>query len=114
MGAFLLLLAQSCLAATGRLRIHRTLGIADFVLGPSLVIAGLVLVPTICHQVWVMAQSVPPGVRPAIEQGLREFDNILLIQLRVGALFPIFLAIAPMLLWDHGRGVVSGTVATSR
>jgi hypothetical protein len=95
MGAFLLLLlAQSLLAATGRLQYHRALGIAGFVLGPLLVIAGFVLVPTMYHQVWGMAQSAPPGIRPAIEQGLREFDNIMLLQIRVGALFPIFLAIA--------------------
>lgn len=95
MGAFLLLLlAQSVLAATGRLRHHRTLGMAAFALGPALVIAGLILVPTMYHQVWEAAQSAPPDVRPMIEQGLREFDNIMLVQLRVGVLFPVFLGIA--------------------
>jgi hypothetical protein len=95
MGAFLLLLlAQSILAATGRLQYHRALGIAGFVLGPALVIVGFVLVPTMYHQVWGMAQSAPAGIRPMIEQGLREFDNIMLLQIRVGLLFPIFLAIA--------------------
>ena len=95
MGAFLmLLLAQSVLAATGRLQYHRALGIAAFVLGPALVVVGLILVPTMYHQVWDAAQSAPPDVRPMIEQGLREFDNIMLIQIRVGVLFPIFLAIA--------------------
>jgi hypothetical protein len=123
MGAFLLLLAQSLLAATGRLQYHRTLGIAAFVLGPALVIVGLILVPTMYHQVWDAAQSAPPGIRPMIEQGLREFDNIILVQLRVGVLFPIFLAIAlaarrsdpglhkrmmflavaPMFIWDLVR-----------
>jgi len=95
MGTFLLLLlAQSLLAATGRLQYHRALGIAAFVLGPALVIVGLILVPTMYHQVWDAAQSAPPDVRTMIEQGLREFDNIILIQIRVGVLFPIFLAIA--------------------
>jgi hypothetical protein len=95
MGAFLLLLlAQSFLAATGRLQYHRTLGIAAFALGPALVIAGIVLVPTMYHQVWDAAQSAAPEIRPVIEQGLREFDNIMLLQIRVGVLFPIFLAIA--------------------
>lgn len=95
MGAFLtLLLVQSVLAATGRQQFHRTLGLAAFVLGPALVIAGLVLVPTIYHQVWEAAQSAPPAIRPMIEQGLREFDNIILIQLRIGVLFPVFLGIA--------------------
>jgi hypothetical protein len=95
MGAFLtLLLAQSMLAATGRLKYHRALGIAAFVIGPALVIVGLILVPTMYHQVWDAAQSAAPEIRPAIEQGLREFDNIMLLQIRVGVLFPIFLAIA--------------------
>jgi len=95
MGAFLLLLlAQSLLAATGRLQYHRMLGMTAFVVGPALVIVGLILVPTMYHQVWQAAQAAPPDVRPMIEQGLREFDNIMLIQMRVGVLFPIFLAIA--------------------
>lgn len=95
MGTFLLLLlAQSLLAATGRLQYHRALGIAAFVVGPALVVVGLILVPTMYHQVWDAAQSAPPDVRPMIEQGLREFDNIMLVQIRVGVLFPIFLAVA--------------------
>lgn len=95
MGAFLLLLlAQTVLAATGRLQYHRILGIAAFVLGPALVVVGLIHVPTIYHQVWDAAQSAPPEIRPMIEQGQREFDNIMLIQIRAGVLFPIFLAIA--------------------
>lgn len=95
MGTFLLLLlAQSILGATGRLQYHRALGIAGFVIGPALVVVGLILVPTMYHQVWGMAQSAPPEVRPMIEQGLREFDDIMLVQIRVGLLFPIFLAIA--------------------
>lgn len=95
MGAFLmLLLAQSFLAATGRLKYHRTLGMAAFVLGPALVLVGLILVPTMYHQVWDAAQSAAPEIRPLIEQGLREFDNIMLLQIKVGVLFPIFLAIA--------------------
>jgi len=95
MGAFLmLLLAQSVLAATGRLQYHRTLGIAAFVLGPALVIVGIILVPTMYHQVWDAAQSAAPEIRLMLQQGLREFDNIMLLQIRVGVLFPIFLAIA--------------------
>ena len=95
MGTFLvLLLAQSVLAATGRLQHHRTLGIAAFVLGPALVIVGLILVPAIYHQVWDAAQSAPPAVRPMLEQRLLMIDNILLLQIRIGVLFPIFLGIA--------------------
>src|SRR5258708_24254361 len=47
MGSFLLLvLAQTTLMATGRFELHRRLGIAAFVLAPSLVLVGIVLVPT--------------------------------------------------------------------
>ncbi|MFO1395101.1 MAG: hypothetical protein U1F09_15195 [Steroidobacteraceae bacterium] len=95
MGAFLLLLlTQSILGATGRLGYHRTLGVAGFVLGPAVVIAGFVLVPTMYHQVWTMAQAAPPAVQPAIQQGLRELDNVMMVQMRVGVLFALFLAIA--------------------
>jgi hypothetical protein len=95
MGTFLLLLfAQSCLAATGRLQYHRILGVAAIVLGPAMVITGFVLVPTMYHEVWAMAQSAPPDIRPMIEDGLRSFDNIMLVQIRVGLLFPVLLAIA--------------------
>ena len=97
MGTFLLLLlAQSILGATGRLQYHRALGTAGFVIGPALVVVGFILVPTMYHQVWGMAQSAPPEIKPLIEQGLREFDNIMLVQIRVGVLFPIFLAVALM------------------
>jgi hypothetical protein len=95
MGAFLmLLLAQSVLAATGRMQYHRVLGVMAVVLGPALVIVGFVLVPTMYHQIWGMAQSAPPEIRAGIEQGLRDFENIILVQIRVGVLFPIFLGIA--------------------
>ena len=95
MGTFLLLLlAQSILGATGRLAYHRTLGIAAFLIGPAVVIAGFVLVPTMYHQVWTMAQAAPPEIQPIIQQGLYGFENIMLVQIRVGVLFPVFLAIA--------------------
>ena len=95
MGTFLLLLlAQATLGATGRLGYHRALGLSAFALGPAIVIAGFALVPAIYHQVWAMAQAAPPAIQPAIEQGLRGFENIMLVQIRVGVLFPVFLAIA--------------------
>lgn len=95
MGAFLLLLlVQAVLAANGRLQYHRALGVAGGVLGFALVVVGLLLVPTMYQQVWGMAQSAPAGIRPAIEEGLRQFDNVMLLQIRVGVLFPILLAIA--------------------
>ncbi|RYY96374.1 MAG: hypothetical protein EON61_21465, partial [Alphaproteobacteria bacterium] len=95
MGAFLLLLlAQTTLMATGRKQLHQTLGIAGIALGPALVIVGFILVPTMYHQVWNGMQAAPPPVAAAMQDGLRNFDNIMLIQTRIGILFPIFLAIA--------------------
>lgn len=95
MGAFLLLLlAQTTLMATGRKQLHQTLGMAGLALGPALVIVGFILVPTMYHQIWGGMQAAPPPIQAEMQQGLRNFDNIMLLQIRIGILFPIFLAIA--------------------
>jgi hypothetical protein len=95
MGAFLLLLlAQTTLVATGRRQLHQTLGVAGLALGPALVIVGFILVPTMYHQVWGGAQAAPPPIQAELQAALRDFDNIMLLQIKVGILFPIFLAIA--------------------
>jgi hypothetical protein len=95
MGAFLLLLlAQTTLMATGRKQLHQTLGVAGLALGPALVIVGFILVPTMYHQIWGGMQAAPPPIQAEMQQGLRGFDNIMLLQIRIGILFPIFLAIA--------------------
>lgn len=94
MGAFLLLLlAQTWLMATGRRALHMQLGIAGFVLAPLLVAVGFVLVPTMYHQLWGAAQSAPPEAREQIAGTLSFVENIMLLQIRVGLLFPLFLAI---------------------
>jgi uncharacterized membrane protein YozB (DUF420 family) len=94
MGSFLLLLlAQTVLVATGRCDLHRRLGLAAMVIAPALVLVGFILVPTIYHQVWDFAQSAPPEAREALQQRLRILDNIMLLQIRVGLLFPLFLLI---------------------
>jgi hypothetical protein len=94
MGAFLLLLlAQTTLMATGRRQLHQTLGMAGLALGPALVIVGFILVPTMYHQIWGGMQAAPPPIQAEMQQGLRDFDNIMLLQIRIGILFPIFLAI---------------------
>jgi hypothetical protein len=94
MGSFLLLLlTQSALMATGRRELHKRIGIAAFVLVPVLVLIGLVLAPTIYHQVWSFEQGAPPAAQPRLQGVLAALENILLLQLRVGILFPLFLAI---------------------
>jgi hypothetical protein len=95
MGAFLLLLlAQTWLMATGRRAMHMQLGIAGMVAAVAIVIVGLVLVPTMYHELWNAAQTATtPEAKASTQQGLRFWDNITLLQLRIGLLFPLFMAI---------------------
>lgn len=95
MGSFLLLLlTQTTLVATGRCDLHRRVGIAAFVLAPALVLVGLILVPTMYHQTWNALQTAPAAARSALQQALLIRENIMLLQLRIGILFPLFLWIA--------------------
>ena len=94
MGSFLLLLlAQTTLVATGRCDLHRRLGLVAMVLAPALVVAGFILAPTTYQAVWGAAQAAPPGAREQIDQLVQRLDNIMLLQLRIGFLFPILLLI---------------------
>jgi hypothetical protein len=105
MGAFLLLLlAQSWLMATGQSAKHMRMGLASLVIAPLLVIVGFVLVPTMYHQVWAGAQNAPPAMREQLQGVIRVVDNIMLLQIRIGILFPLFLGIALM-----ARGRNAGT-----
>ena len=97
MGSFLLLLfAQATLAAIGRFEYHQRLGIAAVVLAPAIVVAGFILVPTTYHQIWDGMQTAPAEAQAGIQASLRFFDNIMLIQLRVGIVFSLFILIALM------------------
>ena len=58
--------------------------------------ARFVLAPTMYHQTWNGLQVAPPGVKEKL-QGLLAFqENILLFQMRIGILFPLFLIIGLM------------------
>ena len=95
MGSFLLLLlTQSWLMATGRTEQHKKLGVAGMVLAPALVIVGFVLAPTMYHMLWDGAQAAPPGKREEMQFALGIWENILLLQIRIGILFAVFVAIA--------------------
>lgn len=95
MGSFLLLLlAQTTLAATGRLANHQRLGMAAAVLAPAIVVVGFMLVPTIYNQIWHGMQMAPAEVQAGMQAFLREFDNIMLLQLRIGIAFSLFITIA--------------------
>lgn len=100
MGTFLLLLlTQTVLMATGRCEQHKRIGVAAFALVPVLVVVGSILAPTIYHQVWSFAQTAPPDVQKVMQQRLGALENILLLQIRIGILFPLFMAIG---LWARG------------
>lgn len=87
----LLLLAQTILVAIGRCDRHRRLGMAAMVLVPAIVVVGFVLVPTIYHSAWNAAQSAPPQTRGKLQQIVLFLDDIMLWQLRVAVLFPLFI-----------------------
>lgn len=94
MGSFLLLLlAQTTLMATGQKAYHMQLGLLAFVLAPALVIVGFVLAPTMYHETWNALQTAPAAKRGALQDLLSLKDNILLLQMRIGVLFPLLLAI---------------------
>lgn len=94
MGAFLLLLlAQTVLVAKGRCDLHRRLGVASVLLVPAIVLVGLALVPTMYHAVWNAAQSAPPPARSQLQELVRFHENIMLVQIRIGILFPLLVAI---------------------
>ena len=98
MGAFLLLLlAQTVLVATGRQALHMRLGLASMVLAPAMVVAGFLLAGD--------QLSCGLGRRADAARSCSRWsailENILLLQLRIGILFPI-------LLWiGLGRGAAS-------
>ena len=95
MGSFLLLLlAQSVLMATGRCELHKRVGIAAFALVPELVVVGLLLAPTIYREFWNMAQTAPPELKAKLQFRMLMLNDILLMQIRIGILFPLFMGIA--------------------
>ncbi|MEO5808870.1 MAG: hypothetical protein ABIR51_02160 [Sphingomicrobium sp.] len=91
MGSYLLLLLlQTWLMATGRPALHRRIGPVAMILVPLLVIVGFILIPTIYLSIWDGAHHAPPAARPALQQLSLKLDNIMLLQIRIGLLFPLF------------------------
>lgn len=94
MGSFLLLLlTQTVLMATGRRELHMRVGIAAFLLAPLLVLVGFILAPTMYHETWNALSTAPAAAREKLRALLSFKENILLLQTRIGILFPLFLAI---------------------
>lgn len=117
MGLFLLLLfSQTLLVATGRTDLHRRLGLVGMVLAPALVVVGFILAPANYHTVWQGAHFGPPAVQATLTPVVPELENILLLQIRVGVLFSLFLAMG-LLARDldagfHKRMMILGTAVT--
>jgi len=89
-----LLLAQTTLVSTGRYELHMRVGIAAFVIAPLLVLVGFILVPTMYHQASdALRAATTPEAREKLRQALLHKDNIMLLQFRIGILFPLFLAL---------------------
>ncbi|MBW8816395.1 MAG: hypothetical protein JF588_23495 [Caulobacterales bacterium] len=94
MGSFLLLLlAQTTLVALDRRDLHRRLGLAATVLGPALVVVGVMLVPVGYHSLQHAMQAAVGPAQAKLAGRLGELDNILLFQLRIAVLFPLFLVV---------------------
>ena len=94
MGTFLVLLwTQTVLMATGRGALHRQLGIASFIVAPAMVVAGFLLAHTMYVFGWNALLAAPASMHDEMVQQMQGRDNILLIQLRIGILFSVFLLI---------------------
>lgn len=94
MGSFLLLLlAQTTLVAIGKCDLHRRLGLLAVILVPALVVVGFMLVSRTYHGWWSATQAAAPEARDQLQQIVLIVDNIMLMQLRIGILFPLFLLI---------------------
>ncbi len=94
MGSFLLLLlAQTSLMATGRVQQHRRLGLAAMVIAPALVIAGFLLVRGTYVGLAGALAAAAPAAKAELQQVVLHVDNIMLLQIRIGLLFPVFLFI---------------------
>ena len=95
MGSFLLvLLAQTVLVATGKRRLHMTLGLAGMVLALAILVSGLVLAPTMYHMAWSASLNATPETRQQLQRAVSGAENVQLLQLRAGLLFSIFVWIA--------------------
>ena len=94
MGSFMLfLLTQTWLVATGRCELHRRIGPYGAGLAAALVVVGFLLVPAIYHQVWDGLQAAPPEVKPKMQALNLWLDNIMLLQIRIGIVFAILIAL---------------------
>ena len=115
MGAFLLLLlAQTWLVATGRKAFHMRLGLVSMLLVPAIVVVGFLLARGNYLGLWGAAQTAPPAAQAGALALLNHIENILLLQIRIGTLFPLLFWIALRARSDqpglHKRMMILATV----
>ncbi len=91
---FALLLAQTTLMATGRDGFHRQLGLASLVIAPLIVGVGFALVPVTNHLAWDFLHRAPVLSSDKVQQTLHFQSGNLLLQLRAGIGFSLFVALA--------------------
>jgi hypothetical protein len=96
MGSWLmLLLAQTVLMATGRPKVHRTLGLAALAVAPAMVVTGLIFVPLNNQGMWDAVAVAPPGAaRTAAQAAVAIVNDVLLYQIRDGILFSVLVFLA--------------------
>jgi hypothetical protein len=114
MGSFLLvLLAQATLVASGRCGLHQRLGVAGVSIAAALVAAGFMLVPTNYNDALELSRSGSEAARTAMTARVLQLENILLLQLRSGILFALFITIAAVARGRnsglHKRMMILGT-----
>ncbi len=94
MGSYMLfLLTQTWLVATGRCELHRRIGPYGAMLAAALVVVGFILAPTMYRQVWFALQAAPPEAKGQLSALNLWMDNILLLQIRIGIVFAILIAL---------------------
>jgi hypothetical protein len=104
MGSFLLLLlAQTWLMATGRRALHMRLGVLGMAIAAALVVVGLILVPTNHYMLWDQVRAASGAARDDLLHAVSIWENVMLLQIRIGILFPLFLIIGL-----HARGLNAG------
>lgn len=90
----LLLLTQAVLGATGRFEWHKALGMTALVLGPLLVIDGVLVALAIYHQVWDTAHAAPGIVDPLTSKPLIGQAHATLFRIKNLTIFSVLLVIA--------------------
>ncbi|HEY8519708.1 MAG TPA: hypothetical protein VIN61_06485 [Gammaproteobacteria bacterium] len=84
----LLLLAQTCLMAVGRARLHRTLGVASFALAPAMFLAMIALIAV--NYLGLAAAASAPGAQMPMLMASRAVAFFFFVMGRAALLFGVF------------------------